>query len=204
MGEATARRTEQAAAATRRSNEALPARWEPLARLLLRSQGVASSFIEGVRVPVTEVAVAELDAEVSEPAAWVSDNVAAVTDAIAEADGAPLTVEALHRWHRTLMSGSSHLPEHLVGRFRDAQGWIGGTSPLDAALVTPPPEEIDDLVADLVAFANRNDIDVITQAAAGHAQFEAIHPYADGNGRIGRVLIGWVLTRRLRLVNPPP
>jgi Fic family protein len=60
------------------------------------------------------------------------------------------------------------------------------------------------LTRDLVAFANRTDVDPITQAAVAHAQFEIIHPYADGNGRIGRVLIGWLLTRRLDLVSPPP
>ena len=57
---------------------------------------------------------------------------------------------------------------------------------------------------DLVVFVNRADLDPVTQAALAHAQLEVIYPYADGNGRVGRVLIGWVLTRRLMLVSPPP
>ncbi|MCU1401003.1 MAG: uncharacterized protein JWN62_4112 [Acidimicrobiales bacterium] len=60
------------------------------------------------------------------------------------------------------------------------------------------------LIDDLVAFVNRDDIDPIAQAAISHAQFELIHPFGDGNGRVGRILIAWILTRRLALVTPPP
>ncbi len=59
-------------------------------------------------------------------------------------------------------------------------------------------------MADLIVFANRGDVDPVTQAAVAHAQFELIHPYADGNGRVGRILIAWVLSRRLNLATPPP
>lgn len=204
LTETTVRSTEQAAAAVRRGSDGLPARWEPLARLLLRAEGVASSFIEGLRAPLADVAAAELDPTVGGTAAWVAANLAAVTASMGEAHDGPLTVDSLHRWHRTLMAGSSHLPRHLVGAFRDAQGWIGGTSPLDAVLVPPPPEYIEGLIGDLIVFVNRDDIDAVTQAAVAHAQFEVVHPYGDGNGRVGRVLIGWVLARRLSLVSPPP
>ena len=57
---------------------------------------------------------------------------------------------------------------------------------------------------DLVAYVNRDDVDPVSQAAIAHAQFEIIHPFADGNGRVGRVLIAWILVRRLSLVTPPP
>jgi len=204
LSEATARRTEQAAALLRRGSDELPPAWEVLARLLLRAEGVASSFIEGVRAPLADVAAAELDPTVGEAASWVAGNLTAVTEAIEAAGHGPLTVEALHAWHRALMAGNRYLPDHLIGGLRDAQGWIGGTSPLDAALVTPPPAALAALLDDLVVFANRTDIDPVTQAAAAHAQFEIVHPYADGNGRIGRVLVSWILARRLNLVGPPP
>ncbi len=87
---------------------------------------------------------------------------------------------------------------------RTDQGWIGGSSPLDAALVTPPPDLVPGLLDDLVAFANRDDLDPIAHAAIAHAQFELIHPFADGNGRVGRVLIWWLLACRMNLVSPPP
>jgi Fic family protein len=204
LSEATVRQTEKAAAAARQSSDELPARWEPLARLLLRTEGVASSFIEGVRAPLTDVAAAELDPTEGETAAWVADNLATVAAAVNEAHGARLSFKTLHRWHRSLMNGARHLPANQIGAFRNAQGWIGGTSPLDAALVTPPPDRVSGLARDVVGFVNRTDIDPITQAAAAHAQFEIVHPYADGNGRVGRVLVGWLLTRRLGLVSPPP
>jgi len=133
----------------------------------------------------------------------VAANLAAVTEAIDEAHASPLTIESLCRWHRTLMTGSP-TPAHHVGVVRTEQGWIGGTSPLDAHLVTPPPEEVPALLDDLVAYINADDVDAVSQAAIAHAQFEIIHPFADGNGRVGRVLIAWVLVRRLSLLTPPP
>jgi Fic family protein len=101
------------------------------------------------------------------------------------------------------MTGSP-TPASRVGAIRTEQGWIGGTSPLDAHLVTPPAEAVPALLDDLVAFVNRESPDAVSQAAIAHAQFEVIHPFADGNGRVGRVLIAWVLLRRLALVTPPP
>ncbi len=101
------------------------------------------------------------------------------------------------------MTGSP-TPSRYVGVIRSEQGWIGGTSPLDAHLVTPPPEYLADLLEDLVVCVNRADVDPLTQAAVAHAQFEVIHPFADGNGRVGRTLIAWVLVRRLSLATLPP
>ncbi|HVA05450.1 MAG TPA: Fic family protein [Acidimicrobiales bacterium] len=198
------RQTERAAAAVVRAADRLPPNWEPLARLLLRAEGVASSSVEGLRSPLVEVAAAEVDDRaVPSSAAWVADNLEAVAQAVRSAPGAALTVEELHRWHRRLMV-HSHLPEEFRGTFRTAQGWIGGSSPRDAVYVPPPPEAVAPLMDDLVGFAHRTDVDPVTQAAALHAQFETIHPYGDGNGRIGRVLIAWTFVRRLSVTLPPP
>jgi Fic family protein len=196
--------TARAQAAVEQGAETMPDDVAPLARMLLRAEGVASSFIEGVAAPVVDVVLAELD-EHGTPsvAGWVAANLAAVTQAIEEAAGGPLTVEGLCRWHRTLMTGSP-TPARHVGVLRAEQGWIGGTSPFDAHLVTPPPERVPGLVEDLLAYANRDDVDPVSQAAIAHAQLEVIHPFADGNGRVGRVLVAWVLVRRLALVTPPP
>lgn len=202
----TAARTAVAASEVARAAEALDPDYEPLARLLLRSEGVASSYIEGIRAPVVDVVLAEEQVGRREvgAAAWVAANLAAVVEAVATANaGAPLSLEVLCDWHRTLMTGSP-TPARYVGTVRDEQGWIGGTSPLDAALVTPPPDELGPLLDDLVVFANRVDIDPVAQAAIAHAQFEVIHPFGDGNGRVGRVLVAWVLAHRLGLLVPPP
>lgn len=206
----TVARAARAQAAVEHGAEALPAEFVALARLLLRAEGVASSFIEGVTSPAVDVVLAEADTGSRQgAAAWVAANLAAVTEAIDEAHADPLTVERLCRWHRTLMTGSP-TPARHVGVLRSEQGWIGGTSPLDAHLVTPPPDEVPGLLDDLISYVNRDDVDdvddvdAVSQAAIAHAQFEVIHPFADGNGRIGRVLIAWMLVRRLSLVTPPP
>lgn len=102
------------------------------------------------------------------------------------------------------MRHDNRLPAEWVGGFRSALGWVGGPTPLAAAYVPPPPERVAALMDDLVRYANREDVDPITQAAVAHAQFETIHPYADGNGRIGRVLVGWLLARRLAVHVPSP
>jgi Fic family protein len=144
---------------------------------------------------VVDIVFAEADGDATPTAAgWVAANLAAVGEALEEAHTGPRTVGSLRRWHRTLMTGSP-TPSRLVGVVRDEQGWIGGTSPLDAHVVTPRPEHVPDLLDDLVAYVNRTDVDPVSQAAIAHAQFELIHPFADGNGRVGRVLIAWVLVR---------
>ena len=102
----------------------------------------------------------------------------------------------LHRWHERLMR-HGRLPAHMVGDYRSALGWVGGSSPLDAAYIPPPPSEIPRLIDDLVAFADDDGggFDAVSRAALVHAQFEAIHPYGDGNGRLGRVLVSRALRR---------
>ena len=202
----TAARAAAAATEVAHAAQALDADYEPLARLLLRSEGVASSYIEGVTAPVVEVVLAEEQLGIvrNVAAAWVASNLAAVTRAVTSAEGrVALSVETLCEWHRILMTGSP-TPERYIGVIRSEQGWIGGSSPLDAYLVTPPVSELSSLLEDLVAYVNRVDIDPVAQAAVSHAQFEIIHPFADGNGRVGRVLVAWVLTRRLSLLVPPP
>lgn len=198
----TAARAGAAAAEVGYAAEALDAEYEPLARLLLRSEGVASSYIEGITAPVVDIVLAEerLGRQDVGAAAWVASNLAAVSSAVTSAEtAAPLSLEMLCEWHRTLMTGSP-VPDRYVGAIRDEQGWIGGSSPL----VTPPPAELPALLDDLIAYTNRVGIDPVAQAAVAHAQFEIIHPFGDGNGRVGRVLVAWVLTRRLALVVPPP
>src|SRR5262249_873370 len=98
--------------------------------------------------------------------------------------------------HRRLMA---HEPARVKpGEFRREQNWIGGRldSPADARYVPPPEDEVQGLMTDLVAFANRDDLPGIAQAATAHAQFATIHPALDGNGRVGRCLVHVIFRRR--------
>ncbi len=203
LSSVTRSRTAVAAAEISSTAASMPSGHVPLARLLLRAEGVASSYLEGVAAPIADIVVAEADGgELATPAALVASNFAAITSAVDSA-GDELTTEMLCAWQRTVVHGSP-LPSRYVGVIRDEQGWIGGTSPLDAALVTSPPDRLPGLLEDLVGYSNRSDLDPVAQAAIVHAQFEIIHPFADGNGRVGRILVVWLLARRLSLVTPPP
>lgn len=170
-----------------------------IARFLLRSEAIASSRIEGVAPSAHRVALAELAQQeevrgLSEQARAVARNVTLVRAAAEELSGArPVTADRLLALHRSLLPDS---PEHHG--IRSTQNWVGGSSyhPLDADFVPPPPELVPDLVADLLTYLNGATHAPLIQAALVHAQFETIHPFADGNGRVGRALIHTVLTRR--------
>jgi Fic family protein len=176
-------------------------RLEVAARLLLRAEGVASSRIEAINAPAELVAVADVDPSVAGPATEVADNLRAL-DASLEHEG-PLTFDVLWHWHRILMT-SADLDAQFQGAWRDRIGWVGGPTPQRAAYVAAPHDRIDELMRDVVDYANAPAHDPVTAAALVHAQFESIHPFADGNGRLGRILIGWMLHRHLGLVVPPP
>lgn len=170
-----------------------------IARFLLRSEAIASSRIEGVAPSAHRVALAELAQQeevrgLSEQVRAVARNVTLVRAAVEDLSGAqPVTADRLLALHRSLLPDS---PEHHGTR--STQNWVGGSSyhPLDADFVPPPPELVPDLVADLLTYLNGATHAPLIQAALVHAQFETIHPFADGNGRVGRALIHTVLTRR--------
>jgi Fic family protein len=108
----------------------------------------------------------------------------------------PLRLKAVLEIHRLLMLATA--TPQIAGKLREHQNWIGGNAfnPGRADFVPPAPERVKDLMDDLVAFMNRTDLPPVVQAAIAHAQFETIHPFADGNGRVGRALIHVVLRRR--------
>ena len=175
---------------------------EALARLLLRTESVASSRIEGLEIGARRLLHADAERKSGEPtrdvsAAEVLGNIDAMVYVI-EGVGAgdPLTVDVLLEAHRRLLLGT-RLEEH-GGRLREQQNWIGGSSfnPCSAEYVPPPPEAVPGLLADLCAFCNDDVLPPVAQAALAHAQFESIHPFVDGNGRVGRALIHLVLRSR--------
>lgn len=174
---------------------------EALSRFLLRAEAVASSRIEGLEVGARRLARAEIAQHEGWPiddqtAVDVIGNIAAVRAAVDRGSGAEvLRVDDLHELHRTLLTGERRF---AVGETRQVQNWIGGSAynPCGADFVPPPADVVDDLFNDLIEYVNGDDHPAVVQAALSHAQFETIHPYVDGNGRVGRALIHIVLTRR--------
>jgi Fic family protein len=175
---------------------------EALARLLLRAESVASSRIEGLEVGArkllrTEAARAMGVRSSDITAIEVLGNITAMNAALqAVRPGDQITIDALLAFHAQLMAAAPG--ETGAGRLRAKQNWIGGSdyNPCEAAFVPPPHELVPELLADLCSFCNEDTLPAVAQAALAHAQFETIHPFADGNGRTGRGLIQLVLRRR--------
>jgi Fic family protein len=175
---------------------------EALARLLLRAEAVASSKIEGLEVGGRRLLRAQEARRIGdEPgdviAIEVLNNIEAMAWAIDNLSGAKeIRTEDVVAIHRRLLAGTRL--EHHGGAVRTEQNWIGGSdySPCSAAFIPAPPEYVADLLDDLCAFCNTDDLPAIAQAAIAHSQFETIHPFVDGNGRTGRTLIHVILRRR--------
>jgi Fic family protein len=180
---------------------------ETLARQLLRAESVASSRIEGLVVSHRRLAQAGLAGPNGDFAAQsVLQNIRGMEYALALAvEESTLTKDTFAEIHRAMFEGTRD--DRHAGLVRDRQNWIGGeaSTPANADFVPPPANELDDLLADLAAFWNRTDLSPVLQAAIVHAQFETIHPFWDGNGRVGRALVHGVLRRRgvvLRFLPP--
>jgi Fic family protein len=171
---------------------------EALSRQLLRAESVASSRIEGLRLSHRRLAKAVFDpAGADRTARAVVGNILAMESAIElGATARKIKTDDLLDIHRVLFAGTDD--ERIGGRIREQQNWIGGSSinPRRAEFVPPPAAEVRPLLDDLCAFANRVDLPAVAQAAIAHAQFETVHPFDDGNGRVGRAIIHGILGRR--------
>jgi Fic family protein len=198
LSAATSGLAERAGAAVRTLNASAPnlRSLEGLARQLLRSEALASSAIEGLQLSHRKLTRCEVEGDTGNfKAQEVLGNTRAMEEAIrigSEAD--EIAVDGILAIHRAL----AIVPplERIAGRLREEQGWIGGSSPPNAAYVPPPHDLVETLTADLCDFMNRDDISPVAQAAIAHAQFETIHPFGDGNGRVGRGLIHVLFRRR--------
>jgi Fic family protein len=173
----------------------------PLARLLLRTESIASSRVEGMQVDARSLARAEANQDtgrrVGSDTAEILANIDAMQLAIERASSTRgIAVDDIVEIHRVLLVTAPN--REIAGRVRETQNWIGGNdyNPCGAAFVPPPVDEVDRLLLDLAAFCNDESLPPLIQAAVAHAQFETIHPFEDGNGRTGRALVQVVLRRR--------
>ena len=162
----------------------------PFASVLLRSESAASSQIENLTSSARALAEAEIGEGNRANAGVILGNVRTMQAALDLAGR--LDEAAVLAMHRALMAQQT---QHRPGRWRDQQVWVGGSPlhPGDADYVPPVAADVPALMADLVAFMDRDDLPPLALAALAHAQFETIHPFTDGNGRTGRALLHSVL-----------
>ncbi len=175
--------------------------------MYVRKEAVLSSMIEGTRSSLSDLLLFELDQEPGVPlddVREISNYVAALDHGLRlMKDGLPLSLRLFREIHGVLLTkgrGSNQTP----GEFRRSQIWIGGTRPSNAAFVPPPAEEVLACMGDLELFLHDKpeSTPVLLKAALAHVQFETIHPFLDGNGRLGRLLITLLLCDQKVLREP--
>jgi Fic family protein len=174
----------------------------------VRKEALLTSQIEGTQATLTDLFDEEAGFSVNN-----TDDVEEITNYIRAfrlvqeelraANGLPLSVRLLCNAHRLLMDGARGAGKQ-PGKLRRSQNWIGGTRPGNAVFVPPPPEHVAELLADLERFIHndRSKLPPLVKVGLIHAQFETIHPFLDGNGRIGRLLIA-ALIEHWGLLNEP-
>ncbi|MGH3086742.1 MAG: Fic family protein [Rubrobacteraceae bacterium] len=164
----------------------------------VRREAVLSSQIEGTQSSLSDLLLFELDEAPGVPfddVVEVSNYVAALEHGMARLhDGLPLSGRLLREVHHQLLYRGRGVDKQ-PGEFRRSQNWVGGTRPGNAHFVPPPPQHIQDCMASLERFVHAEDdgFPTLVRAALVHVQFETIHPFLDGNGRVGRLLISMML-----------
>ncbi|HYS81679.1 MAG TPA: Fic family protein [Anaeromyxobacteraceae bacterium] len=165
----------------------------------VRKEAVVSSQIEGTEATLDDLLTFEAKAEGTKPGADVEevcnylDALAWARRELARPKGLPLSMRLVHGVHRRLMKGVRGASKQ-PGEVRRSQNWVGGTRPSNAAYVPPPPEEVPRLLGELERYIHAEDLlPPLVRAGLVHVQFESIHPYLDGNGRVGRLLIALLL-----------
>lgn len=175
--------------------------------MYIRKEAVLSSQIEGTQSTLSDLLLFEAEAVPGTPI----DDVKEVSSYVAAMDygiekirsGFPLSNRLLKEMHAILL-GSGKDSNKQPGEFRKSQNWIGGSRPGNAAHVPPPPNEVPKCMGELELFLNdkRGAASALEKAALSHVQFEMIHPFLDGNGRLGRLLITLILCEQKILAEP--
>ena len=173
--------------------------------MYVRKEAVLSSMIEGTQSSLADLLLFEIDQTPGVPlddVSEVSNYVAALNHGLKRLnEGFPLCLRLIKEMHEILLT-KGRGAEQTPGDFRHSQNWIGGTRPGNAFFVPPPPEHVADCMGNLELFLHDKRISPLVKAALAHVQFETIHPFLDGNGRLGRLLITLILCDQNILKEP--
>ncbi len=176
---------------------------EALLYSYVRKEAVLSSQIEGTQSTLRDLLLHENDAAPGAPlddVREVSSYIAALNHGLELLGTLPMSLRLIREVHRLLVTGSRGA-EQAPGEFRTSQNWIGGSRPGNAAFVPPPAHEVLPALGSLEMFLHDDRFPTLLKAGLAHAQFETIHPFLDGNGRVGRMLITLVLVANGALSN---
>jgi Fic family protein len=173
--------------------------------MYVRKEALLSSQIEGTQSSFSDLMLFEHGQKPNiaiEDVEEVSNYVKAITHGLKRlGEGFPLSLRLLREIHSILLSGSRG-SNKLPGEFRYSQNWIGGTRPGNALFVPPPPEYLNQCLADFENFLYDETLPTLIKIGLIHVQFETIHPFLDGNGRLGRLLITLLLVHSKMLDTP--
>jgi Fic family protein len=173
--------------------------------MYVRKEAALSSEIEGTRATIVDSLDAEVETtrDLPKDVERILHYIEAMNYGLNQLNEFPLSLRLIRKVHKTLLEGTGDAPGKMPGEFRASQNWLGGTSPQNARYVPPPVDEMHRALDDLEKFLHKRDsIPPLVKTGLAHAQFETIHPFLDGNGRTGRLLVTFYLCQQGILEKP--
>lgn len=173
--------------------------------MYINKEAAYSSQVEGTRAKLTDALQAEVERtpDLPKDVDDILHYIKAMNEGLKRLDKLPLSLRLIKEVHTTLLTKARSSTNPHPGEFRKSQNWIMGTNPADARFVPPPPEYVMEAMSDLEKFFySHEDLPILIKAGLIHSQFETIHPFLDGNGRTGRLLITFYLCQQKILERP--
>ncbi|MFA6142528.1 MAG: Fic/DOC family N-terminal domain-containing protein [Candidatus Omnitrophota bacterium] len=173
--------------------------------MYINKEAAYSSQVEGTRAKLTDALQAEVERtpDLPKDVDDILHYIKAMNEGLNRLDKLPLSLRLIKEVHATLLTKARSSANPYPGEFRKSQNWIMGTNPADARFVPPPPEYVMEAMGDLEKFFySHEDLPILIKAGLIHSQFETIHPFLDGNGRTGRLLITFYLCQQKILERP--